>query len=43
MKDFLQGQPDVVKFSPHYVLQSQREAKKYIGCYSSGKYCPSEI
>lgn len=41
MKDFLTGQPDVLSFTPHYVLQSQRETKNYIGCLSSGRYCPS--
>ena len=43
MKDFLTGQPEVVSFTPHYVLQLQRETKNYIGCLSSGRYCPSEI
>ena len=43
MKDFLLLQAGEVDFSPNYVLQSQREEKNYIGCYSSGKYCPTEI
>ena len=43
IKDFLTSQPESVKFTPHYVLQSQRDAKIYLGCFSSGKYCPTEI
>jgi hypothetical protein len=43
LKEFLTGQPDLLSFQPHYVLQSQRETKNYIGCLSSGRYCPSEI
>lgn len=43
IKSFIQRQSDVVSFTPHYVLQSQRESKNYIGCLSSGRYCPTEI
>jgi hypothetical protein len=43
MQDFLAKQEEIVSFTPHYVLQSQRESKNYIGCLSSGRYCPSEI
>lgn len=43
MQQFLSEDTDIVKFTPHYVLQSQRESKNYIGCLSSGRYCPSEI
>jgi hypothetical protein len=41
LEDFITGQPEVVGFTPHYVLQSQRESKIYIGCLSSGRYCPT--
>ncbi len=43
MKDFIVNQPQIVSFSPHYVLQSQKERKNYVGCLSNGRYCPIEI
>jgi len=43
IQTFLADQQDIVSFRPHYVLQSQREAKNYIGCLSGGRYCPTEI
>ena len=43
MRDFLTEQQSFLSFKPHYVLQSQRDTTNYLGCYSSGRYCPTEI
>ena len=43
MREFLTGQDEYLSFRPHYVLQSHRETTNFLGCYSSGRYCPTEI
>lgn len=42
-KNFIKNQSDKVAFKPRFVLHSQTNRKQYIGCYSSGKYCPPDL
>ena len=43
MQEFMSKQEDRLSFAPHYALQSQRDTKNYMGCLSSGRYCPTEV
>lgn len=43
MQLFIQNQPEKISFAPHFVLHSQSNRKQYIGCYSSGRFCPPEL
>lgn len=43
MKSFILNQPDNILFQPRFVMHSQTATKQYVGCFSSGRFCPPEI
>lgn len=43
MEKFLNNEKNEVTFSPRFAMHSQKDRKSFIGCYSSGMYCPGEI
>jgi hypothetical protein len=40
---FITKQTELIQFYPMFVLHSQTDKKQYIGCYSSGRFCPPEL
>ena len=43
LERFITKQQTLISFTPHYVLHSQASRKQYIGCFSSGRFCPPEL
>jgi hypothetical protein len=43
MRGFVTSQARDIYFQPRFVLHSQEQRRQYVGCLSSGRFCPVEV